>query len=271
MPKYLVFMDLDGTLLESDHKHISERNKSTIEFLQQRDVMFYIATGRMYELARITRARLNSQVRMITSNGAVFDGKDGREITKLGGTAVELAYQISQINKLPIMFFTPKKAYFSEKIPHFIAQNAGNFDDAFGYREIKGLLDLQKVENEITNGVILSRGSMDELDQARVKLNASGLLRVSSSGPDNIEMIPLNTDKGTAVRQIQQEQGVDYDHTFVFGDGMNDVGMMKEAKMSVAMGNGLEEVKKQANNVTSTNVEDGLAVFLENYFKIMKK
>lgn len=271
MPKYLVFMDLDGTLLASDHKHISPRTKETIESLQQKGVIFYIATGRMYELAKITQRLLNPDVRMITSNGAVFDGANGREVTKLGVEAVDLAYKVTAKYQLPMMLFTPEKAYFTRKIPDFIAQNAGNFDDAFGYREIKGLSDLKKVENEITNGVILSRGSMDELDQARVKLNASGLLRVSSSGPDNIEMIPLNTDKGTAVKQIQQEQGVDYDHTFVFGDGMNDVGMMKEAKMSVAMGNGLEEVKKQANYVTSTNLEDGLAVFLEKYFKIMKK
>lgn len=33
MPKYLVFMDLDGTLLASDHKHISGRTKATIERL----------------------------------------------------------------------------------------------------------------------------------------------------------------------------------------------------------------------------------------------
>lgn len=42
---------------------------------------------------------------------------------------------------------------------------------------------------------------------------------------------------------------------------------MHEAKYSVAMGNGLEEVKKQANYVTETNAKDGLAKFLEDYFK----
>lgn len=268
MPKYLVFMDLDGTLLESDHKHISARTKSTIERLQKQDVKFYIATGRMYELAKITRARLNSEVGMITSNGAVFDGKDGQEVTRLGAKAVELAYQITQVDKLPLMFFTPNKAYFSERIPSFIARDAGNFDESFGYREIESLADLKTVEDEITNGVVLSRGNVDELDNARTKLKASGLLNVSSSGPNNIEMIPLKTDKGTAVRQIQKEEGIDRNHTFVFGDGMNDVGMMREAKMSVAMGNGLEEVKRLANYTTATNEEDGLAKFLEKYFEL---
>jgi len=265
MAKYLVFMDLDGTLLK-DHKHISKRTKETIARLQKNDIMFYISTGRMYELAKITQ-RMLPGVKMVTSNGAVFDGINGREVTKFGGDTVEAAYRITQENKLPMMLFTPEKAYFTEKVPDFIAKNAGNFDEAFGYDEINNLTQLRAVEDEITNGVVLSRGDLSELDLAREKLAETKMLRVSSSNPTNIEMIPLNTDKGTAVKQIQLEQNVDSDHTFVFGDGMNDVGMMQEAKMSVAMGNAQPEVKEIANYVTDTNENDGLAMFLEKYFQ----
>lgn len=267
MSKYLVFMDLDGTLLSSDHKHISVRTKATIERLQKHDVKFYIATGRMYELAKITQNLLNPEVGLITSNGAVFDGINGREVTLLGSKTVELAYQITQVNKLPMMLFTPETAYFTEKIPHFIAQNAGNFDEAFGYKEIENLEELRQVADKITNGVVLSRGDMDELNQAKAKLADSKKLRLSSSGPDNIEMIPLKTDKATAIQQVQWEQRIDADHTFVFGDGMNDLGMMQQAKYSVAMGNGVSTIKEQANYVTETNAKDGIAVFLENFFK----
>lgn len=44
MPKYLVFMDIDGTLL-TDHQYVSERTRATIERFQKQDVLFYIATG----------------------------------------------------------------------------------------------------------------------------------------------------------------------------------------------------------------------------------
>ena len=47
---------------------------------------------------------------------------------------------------------------------------------------------------------------------------------------------------------------------------MNDVGMMKEADLSVAMGNALKGVKQVANYVTDTNENDGIAVFLDKYF-----
>ncbi|RRK09406.1 HAD family phosphatase [Lactiplantibacillus garii] len=269
MPKYLVFMDIDGTLL-TDHQYVSKRTKATIERLQQRDVMFYIATGRMYELAKVVRNKINSEVRLVTSNGAVFDGAQGREITKLGGAAVELAYLVARRDNLPMMLFTPEMAYYTEQIPRFVARNAANFDTgemSIGYEEVKSFTQLAKIEDQITNGVILSREDMSRLDSAREKLTSSKLLRLSSSNPNNIEMIPLNTDKGTAVKQIQREQHVDAAHTFVFGDGLNDVGMMAEADLSVAMGNALPQVKSIANFVTETNYNDGLAKFLDEYFQ----
>jgi len=266
MPKYLVFMDLDGTLLV-DHKHVSPRTKQTIETLQKKGVMFYIATGRMYELAKITQNLLNPDVHLVTSNGSVFDGPNGREITKLGAKAVELAYKITQEDKLPMMLFTPEKAYFTEKVPDFIAKNAGNFDESFGYKEVTNFDELVAVENKITNGVILSRGNSTELTATKHKLLASKLLRISSSSPENLELIPLNTDKGTAVKKIQEEQHVDAAHTFVFGDGLNDTGMMKEADLSVAMGNAQSEVKRIANYETDSNENEGLTKFLEHYFE----
>lgn len=269
MPKYLVFMDIDGTLL-TDHQYVSKRTKATIERLQHRDVQFYIATGRMYKLAATVRDKLNDDVQLVTSNGAVFDGIAGREVTKLGGAAVELAYLVARRDNLPMMLFTPDKAYYTEQIPRFIARNAANFDAgvaAIGYEEIKSFSQLARIEDEITNGVILSREDISRLDAAREKLVGSKLLRVSSSNPSNLELIPLGVDKGTAVKQIQRELSVDAAHTFVFGDGMNDVGMMAEAHYSVAMGNALPQVKKVANYVTDTNYNDGLAKFLENYFE----
>ncbi|VDG18818.1 HAD superfamily hydrolase [Lactobacillus plantarum JDM1] [Lactiplantibacillus mudanjiangensis] len=269
MPKYLVFMDIDGTLL-TDHQYVSDYTKATIERLQQQDVLFYIATGRMYELAKLVRNKLNDNVRLVTSNGAVFDGKNGREETKLGGAAVELAYLIARRDNLPMMLFTPEMAYYTEQIPRFIARNAANFDateTTIGSEEIKSFTQLATIEDQITNGVILSREDMSRLDSAREKLVNSKLMRISSSNPNNLELIPLETDKGTAVKQIQLEQGVDAAHTFVFGDGLNDVGMMAEADLSVAMGNALPQVKSVANYETDTNYNDGLAKFLAQYFE----
>jgi hydroxymethylpyrimidine pyrophosphatase-like HAD family hydrolase len=48
-----------------------------------------------------------------------------------------------------------------------------------------------------------------------------------------------------------------------FGDGLNDLSMIKAARYSVAMGNAVDEVKAAAGFVTATNDEDGVALVIE--------
>ena len=53
-----------------------------------------------------------------------------------------------------------------------------------------------------------------------------------------------------------------------FGDEANDYSMLSLARVAVAMDNAIPTIKNVANNVTKSNKQDGVAVFLENYFKI---
>ncbi|WP_413526132.1 HAD family hydrolase, partial [Latilactobacillus curvatus] len=118
------------------------------------------------------------------------------------------------------------------------------------------------------NGIIIGRGHPESLAAAKQRLMDQAVMSLSSSGPDNIEMIPTGIDKATAIRQIQMIHGIDADHTIVFGDGQNDLGMLQSAKYSVAMGNALPKVKAAANYVTETNTNDGVAKFLQQHFEL---
>ena len=48
-----------------------------------------------------------------------------------------------------------------------------------------------------------------------------------------------------------------------FGDGLNDLEVMDEVGLGVAMGNALEEIKDKSKEVTETNNEDGIVKFLD--------
>lgn len=48
-----------------------------------------------------------------------------------------------------------------------------------------------------------------------------------------------------------------------FGDGLNDLEVLQEVGLSVAMGNALEQVKKCTIYSTKTNNEDGIIDFLD--------
>ena len=59
--------------------------------------------------------------------------------------------------------------------------------------------------------------------------------------------------------------GIDISETMAFGDGGNDISMLKAAGTSVAMGNALDKVKANASYVTTSVDEDGIANALRHF------
>lgn len=268
---YLVFMDIDGTLAVS-HQKVSRYTVKTIETLQKRDdIIFYIASGRMYELACLVRNQINPQVHMITSNGAYYETAAGTVSETLGADALTQIYDVSHQYNLAVNFFAHDTVYYTKKVPAFVLRNFANI--VSGNRKVRSYKasDQQLLLNhaaEINNGIMISPGRGELLKEARQELASEQLLELSSSGKDNIELIPKGVDKATAVQAVQESFGTDAAHTLVFGDGMNDTGMMQVADISVAMGNALPQVKEIANYETDTNTNDGLAKFLRQYFEM---
>ncbi|WBY49129.1 HAD family hydrolase [Latilactobacillus curvatus] len=249
MEPYLVFSNIDGTLV-LDHQIVTPLTKRVIRTLQKRDVIFYIATGRMYNLGRVISRQINDDVRIVASNGAVFE--NGHQMNKhyLGKKALKAAYEACLADpNLSAHFFITDTAYYTQEIPRFVACDAGNLllNADIDNQLVTDLEMLLNLSDQITNGIIIGRGHPESLAAAKQRLMDQAVMSLSSSGPDNIEMIPTGIDKATAIRQIQMIHGIDADHTIVFGDGQNDLGMLQSAKYSVAMDNALPEVKAAAN------------------------
>ena len=84
-------------------------------------------------------------------------------------------------------------------------------------------------------------------------------LDVSSSMPDNLEIMPLPWSKGTAVKELAEHWGLDASQVMTFGDWDNDLSMIEYAGWGVAMRNGSERMKKAARLIAPSNDEDGVA------------
>ena len=77
------------------------------------------------------------------------------------------------------------------------------------------------------------------------------------------EITSVNSTKGKAVDIVGKYLGLKKNEIVVIGDGENDISMFKVTPNSIAMGNAVDGIKKEANFVTDTNNNDGLAKVLE--------
>ena len=69
----------------------------------------------------------------------------------------------------------------------------------------------------------------------------------------------LHGSKGTGLKMLAQTLGIQPEKTIAVGDNENDISMIKEAQVGIAVGNAVETVKAAADIVTVTNNESAIA------------
>ena len=91
------------------------------------------------------------------------------------------------------------------------------------------------------------------------ELVSKGTFEISNSSPTNIEVNAMGVNKAKAIKLVCSLLDISMENVMAVGDSLNDLAMISEAKMGVAMGNAQEIVKEKADWITATNEEDGVA------------
>ena len=114
----------------------------------------------------------------------------------------------------------------------------------------------------------IPRNGYEITEGIRRDLDATGLFRTRAAEDIDVMIIPKRTHKGVALLGLADYLGIPHEAVYAFGDGGNDLQMLKSAGCGVAMGNAPDFVKEQADYVCGTCAEDGLAEFIESNFDI---
>ena len=88
------------------------------------------------------------------------------------------------------------------------------------------------------------------------------------SNPVFLEFMKGGVSKGRALLEVADYLDISTENIMAFGDGQNDISMIETAGIGVAMENAADEVKSAADSITLSNNDDGVAVFLEEFFKL---
>ena len=83
---------------------------------------------------------------------------------------------------------------------------------------------------------------------------------------DQVDIAQAGNSKGKRLAQWVESQGLSMSQVIAFGDNFNDLSMLKNAGLGVAMGNAVDEVKACADLVIGNNTETGIADVVNQYF-----
>ena len=147
------------------------------------------------------------------------------------------------------------------------------YNDIYKYVSSEGLAELvRRTRDSVPDNIayLKERGQdadkinmffcdMDARKRMREELSKIPGILVSSSIPNNLEINAEGADKGGALIRLAARLGIDREATMSFGDGENDLSMIRIAGIGVAMENGEESVKAAADYITKANNEAGVA------------
>ncbi len=239
----MIFCDVDGTLLPHGDKSISDNVFSAIEHALSSDIKFCIASGRSYPDLKSLFAPVVNKITFICSDGALAVEKDN------------LTYS-SPLNKSQVacMSKTYKNDYeamviYAKDYTYYLSdKNFEEFGNKITFDEVLHLPgDVFKVAF-----LKLSQKAKIKLDNLGVK---SGILNKVYEDSEWTEYIKAGIDKGTAAESIQKRYKVSVSETAAFGDNLNDLGMLRRARVTFAANNANTEVirmcKYKTDNVTN--------------------
>lgn len=107
--------------------------------------------------------------------------------------------------------------------------------------------------------------TVEDRDAALEELRAVSDIEVTGALTKNIEVNAKGVNKGKALTRMGELLGVRREEIMAFGDGANDLYMMREVGIGVAMENGTKEIKEAADYIAASNDQEGVARFIEAY------
>ena len=269
----LIVSDMDGTLLNSSKK-ISQKTSQAIKFAKTMGVDFTLATGRMYSSAAIFARQLNIDKPIIACNGALIKKHTSNEVLyekSINYKTADLLYKVLEECGLYYHMYTQDRFFTKElkytSLSYWNNNKTASDEDKIDIEVIEDFSNVCTEDYGILKFVAIEDEHPEKLLKARAMLADIKGLELSQSWHNNLEIMSENISKGNALKILAKECNINLSEIMAIGDQHNDISMIVEAGIGVAMDNAEQNVKKYANLVTSSNDEDGVAKAIMNLFK----
>lgn len=256
MDAKIVFSDVDGTLLSSDHR-VLEGSLYAIHNLQERGIPFVIISARSPSGIYPIMNRYNFTCPIICYSGAlILDEK--KKVLYTTGIEKEVAHDvISFIEKEKFdcswnLYSMDQWIVKNKKDPRVLQE-----EGIVNAKAEEGTIDL--LPEGVQIGKILGMCNPKYILEIEQALKANfPMLSIARSSDTLLEIMANGITKRSAMKRLCNLWGISIEKTIAFGDHYNDVEMLETAGISFLMGNAPNELKGRFQNITDSNDAEGI-------------
>ena len=265
----LIAIDIDGTLVKNDQT-ISPRTLHSLIQAQQRGVKVCICSGRpAYGIAP------HADTLRLAEFGGYVVSYNGGGICDWA-TKEEIYAQTLDLSILPHLCECTRQNGFSilTYVDDYIVAEGPNVKASpyVQFTSMRNKMPVQQVDDflkEVTYPIskCMIVGDPEPLHRLEEEMapQLKGKAEAYRSEPFFLEVVPEGIEKAQGLSALLTHLGMKREELMAFGDGFNDIGMIRFAGMGVAMENAQEVVKKAADFVTLSNEADGIAIVIERF------
>lgn len=270
----VILLDMDGTLLGDSQVAISRRNMEVIQRALREGIQVVPCTGRVFDMMPPQLLTQEGLRYYVTSHGArVYDRQTGTTLYEnvIPPEPSATLLRLLEGKGLYAEIAANGTIYFEKAVtddfsrqpvpPHhlwYVCDRCYTAVEKPSEYFLKNGVGIEKI-----NVYGIPEPLREPLFEA---VTATNLIRHTRPGAgENLEFSHKTLDKLAATDALLQTLGLGYDEVMALGDSGSDLSIIHRARIGVAMGNAPQDVRQQADFVTATNMEDGVALALEKY------
>lgn len=276
----LVASDLDGTIIDRNN-FIAKENYEAINSIHSKKIDFVVCTGKSYSVSKNICKNFNASYGIFGNGAQIIDLKNGRELKRKTLTSKQINYCIKLARKhnLHIHFYT-EESIVTENLKYMDLRNYILKDANSSELKFFIVPSIEKFIKEekpaIFSLVITSDNSMadfektihENLDVSTNLINKKGVYKdiIIDKEYEYLNIAPNDINKNQALNFLSNYLNIPQNEMLAIGDNVNDLEMVKNSGIGIAVGDAYSELKEVASYVTTKTASTGaFAEAIEKY------
>lgn len=254
----LIATDMDGTFLRDDKTYDRALFAQVHRRMQDAGIQWVVASGNQYFQIRESFTDYPDTL-YIADNGAyIGDAKAPLNVTAFLPTVWrEMLARLVTVPDIEILISGANSAYVLDTIDPAWVDMVHQY-----YRRVELVPDYAAIDDQILKFALTCPPERTSAIAVELQKKMAGLGVPTSAGHGDIDIIQPGLTKARGLAILGEQLGIDLSEMAAFGDGGNDLEMLQEVGLGVAMANASPEVAAIADATTTTNAEQGVLTYI---------